>query len=196
MSSNNQETLTAYNEHVQEYIDGTPQEVNGAVKIWIDEALQGFDKNAKILEIGSAFGRDADYIETQGYTVQRTDATPGFVEYLQSKGHNAFMLNVLTDELEGGQDLIFADAVLLHFTAEEVQGVLGKIRSALSDNGQFAFTLKKGNGEEWSDAKLGSPRFFRYWQPEEIEATVSDVGFSEVTVSNNDPKWLHIHARR
>lgn len=65
--------------------------MQGFVKDWIDTVLAGLPQDAKIPEFGSAFGRDADYIESKGYKVQRTDVTPGFVKLLQSQGHQAFM---------------------------------------------------------------------------------------------------------
>jgi hypothetical protein len=63
MSHTNDTTVQSYDAHVQEYIDGTPQSVEGFVQDWIDRTLSGVPPSANILEIGSAFGRDADYIE-------------------------------------------------------------------------------------------------------------------------------------
>lgn len=116
MSDTNDTTVQSYDAHIQEYIDGTPQVVQGFVKSWIDTVLAGLSHDTQILEFGSAFGRDADYIESKGYKVQRTDVTPGFVTLLQSQGHQASILNAITDDLNGPYDLVFADAVLLHFT--------------------------------------------------------------------------------
>jgi hypothetical protein len=55
--------------------------------------------------------------------------------------------------------------------------VMQKVLAALKPGGRFAFVMKLGKGEEVSDDKLGVPRFFCYWQTEEIEQLVYDSGF-------------------
>lgn len=199
MSETNSRTLESYNEHIQEYIDGTPQVVSGDVQRWIDASLQGLPLDAKIIEVGTAFGRDASYIENQGYKVERTDATEGFVDWLNQNGHPARVFNLISDDFDNNYDLVFADAVLLHFTREEVETVLAKIHKALNDGGRFAFSLKQGDGEGWSEEKLGAPRYFCYWTQEQIEQVLSKTGYSSFEVTDggsghNNAKWLHIIA--
>jgi len=201
MSNSNQETLSSYEGHIDEYINGTPREVVGDVKVWIDATLQGLSSDARILEFGSAFGRDAAYIENAGYHVQRTDATQGFVDLLRKQGYATDRLNAITDELPAGYDLIFADAVLLHFTPEDTKIVLSKVFQALNDGGCFSFSLKQGEGEEWSNAKLGAPRYFCYWQQNDIIELLKTVGFDTIEVATgslgrNNSEWLHIIAKK
>ncbi len=200
MSDTNSTTVQSYDAHIQEYIDGTPQVVEGFVKNWIDAVLTDLPKDVRILEFGSAFGRDADYIESKGYAVERTDVTPGFVSLLQSQGHSARILNAISDELDGPYNLVFADAVLLHFNRDETQTVISKVFDALSDNGRFAFSLKQGNGESWSEDKLGAPRYFCYWTKDGIEPLLKQAGFSNLKISDDHngstAKWLHIIATK
>ena len=202
MSDTNKITIQSYNEHIQEYIDGTPQEVTSSVKQWIDAALDGLPLDARILEIGSAFGRDAAYIEEQGYSVDRTDATPAFVERLQNNGYEARLLNVITDEIGNQYDMVFADAVLLHFTRQETQEVMTKIYNSLKENGRFSFSLKIGEGDAWSEDKLHAPRYFCYWNRDEISAVLENTGFTNKKInesassSHNSTKWLHIIAEK
>lgn len=200
MSETNSKTIESYNGHVQEYIDGTPQEVSGVVKEWLDKSLTGLPLDAHILEFGSAFGRDAVYLQDKGYTVECTDATPSFVELLQQKGFNARQLNAITDDLPQGLDLVLANAVLLHFTREETAQVLRKVHTSLSDGGRFAFTLKEGDGDTWSDAKLGVPRFFCYWTEEQISQYLADAGFNNVDVTGDaetkNATWLQVIASK
>lgn len=194
-------TITSYEEHIQEYIDGTPQEVGGHVKEWIDRALDQLPKDAKILELGSAFGRDAAYIESKGFKVECTDATKGFVDLLQKQGHSARVLNAITDNFGGGYDMVIANAVLLHFTPQETVTVLHKIHRSLNDGGILAFTVKQGKGSEWSEAKLGAPRYFTYWTARDVDMLLADTGFTPVMVSPdnagiNNVQWLAVVARK
>jgi SAM-dependent methyltransferase len=200
MSETNNKTIESYNGHVQEYIDGTPQEVSGVVKNWLDKSLLSLPSDAHILEFGSAFGRDAEYLQGMGYAVECTDATPSFVELLQQKGFNARQLNAITDDLPQGLDLVLANAVLLHFTREETAQVLSKVHSSLNDSGKFAFTLKEGDGETWSEAKLGVPRYFCYWTEEQISQYLSDAGFEDVEITGDaetkNATWLQVIAKK
>lgn len=200
MSEANNRTIESYDGHVQEYIDGTPQEVSGEVKEWLDKSLTDLPKEAQILEFGSAFGRDATYLQSMGYAVECTDATSSFVDLLQAKGFNARQLNAITDDLPQGLDYVLANAVLLHLTREETAQVLSKIHASLNEGGRFAFTLKDGEGEEWSEAKLGAPRYFCYWTQEQIGQYLSDAGFDNVDITGGvetkNATWLQVIAKK
>ena len=126
MSEANNRTVESYNAHIQEYIDGTYHEVSGVVKDWLDGSLADVSKDARILEFGSAFGRDAEHLVKLGYVVECTDAAPAFVDLLQQKGFDAKVINTITDELPQGLDFVLANAVLLHFTRDEVSRVIKK----------------------------------------------------------------------
>jgi len=200
MSEQNQQTLQAYEAHVQEYIDGTFQQVDGVVKEWIDAAIASLPKDARILEIGSAVGRDAAYLKSLGYSVDCTDATLNFVKLLQQKGFSARQLNAITDPFDGPYDLVLANAVLLHFTRDETKAVIKKVFDALADSGKFAFTLKQGEGEKWSDTKLGAPRYFCYWTEDQIRPIIEAAGFSKVEMSTdqstNGTQWVQVIAQK
>ena len=195
----NNATLQSYEARVQEYIDGTSQTVAGAAKDWIDAALIGLAPGARIVELGSAFGRDAAYIISKGFEVECTDAVAGFVSQLQAKGFNARLYNALTDELGDGYDLIFANAVLLHFNRAEFALVLKRLLHSLRSGGRLAFSLKRGRGEAWSAAKIGAPRFFCYWEQDELEPILGSAGFVRWTVgealtSRAHAEWLFVIA--
>lgn len=201
MSNSNQQTVQAYEDHVQDYIDGTPQTVDGILKNWLDKTLDLTPPDAHILELGSAMGRDATYLQQKGYTVECTDVAEGFVKLLQDKGFNARKLDAVTDAITGSYDLILASAVLLHFTREETAQVLRKVYEALSDGGLFAFTLKEGEGEEWSNEKLGAPRFFCYWTADQIAEYLQDAGFEKIDIAagqegSRNVSWVQIIAKK
>ena len=195
----NSETLQSYEARVQEYIDGTSQAVTGAAKDWIDATLVGLSPEAKIVELGSAFGRDAAYIVSKGFEVECTDAVAGFVLQLQANGFNARHCNALTDDLGDGYDLILANAVLLHFDEAELALVLKKLLHSLKRGGRLAFSLKRGQGEAWSTAKIDAPRFFRYWEQAELEPYLGGAGFTrwtivEASTGRAHAEWLFVIA--
>ena len=195
---NNERTLETYNNGVQQYIDNTPQVVDGAVKKWLDALFEGVRDDARILEIGSAFGRDAAYIESMGYSLYRTDAASGFVDYLRAKGESAEMLNVLTDSIdEESHDVIFADAVFLHFSKEEFVAALKNVYLGLSSQGRLGLTLKNGDGEEVARHKMNDDRYFKYWREPELARTLSEAAFKIISINQTmDGKWLHLIAEK
>lgn len=194
----NKRTLETYNKGVQQYIDNTPQTVDGHVKEWLDALFEGVQSDARILEIGSAFGRDAEYIESLGYSVRRTDASSGFIDYLRENGEAAEMLNVLTDMIdEESYDVIFADAVFLHFTKEEFISALKNVHSALLPGGRLGLTLKNGDGEEITREKMNADRYFKYWREPELASTLAEAAFKSISINEAiDGKWLHLIAEK
>ncbi len=201
-TGDNSVTLQSYDDHINEYVEATPNQISGHVKLWLDEALSFTNHTAPILELGSGTGRDADYIEKCGYKIVRSDAAKGFISRLRNQGHSAKHLNALTDDLDGPYAAILANAVFLHFTPGQLTNVLKKARTALVDDGVLAFTVKQGTGSEWRDTKLGTPRFFQYWQSDALKHQVENNGFEIISFksfpSSSRPGtvWLHLIARK
>ncbi len=190
MQTANQKTLHAYESESQSYIAKTPAHVAGGMKIWIDTALLGLHEGARIFEIGSGNGRDADYIESLGYDVECSDAAQSFVSALLAKGFAARLHNAIVDPIIGSYDLIFANAVLPHFTHEETTLVASKVLTALKPRGRFAFSLKKGEGERWCTEKLGAPVCYHFWTVKQVETLLQNMGFSKWSVTEDAPDFL------
>lgn len=198
--NDNELTLQSYQDKAQEYIEVTPQ-INDVQKTWIDGCLTLIPKTGKILEVGSGFGRDAEYIKGRGFEIECTDAVPNFIDILKEKGFNAYTLNVLKDPIKGMYDMVLADAVLLHFTPQEATHITKKIHAALNDAGIFGLRTKKGNGANWTDEGLDAPRYFYYWQPEKLKKLLTDSGFeylamAENHTNHNNADWMCIIARK
>lgn len=201
-TATNAQTIEAYNNGVSAYAAEMRNEIDAPLQKWMGRAVSGLEADALILEIGSGTGRDANYLESLGYRVQRTDASQGFVQYLQAQGKQAELLNVLTDELPADCDLIHANAVFLHFTKPEFTTAAKKVFAALKAGGHFSLSLKRGDGQETTSSKLNAPRYFRYWQPAEAEAELERAGFSGVVIDASDdwrpekPEWLFMTAEK
>ena len=187
-------TLSAYQSRVQEYLRGTP---------WPWPAMIAFlDRFASlagagpVLEIGSGPGRDADYLESRGVRVIRTDATPAFVGLLRDAGHDARLLDARTDPLGGPYQGILANAVLLHLSRDQFEDLLRRARAATAPGGVLAFTLKEGDGAAWSEQKLGLPRHFMYWREPAVRAALHRAGWPDASLAHvtSGGGWLHVLA--
>ena len=84
----------------------------------IEDVRRAPRAGARVLEIGSGGGRDARLMEELGLRVRRTDITPGFVALLRAQGHDADLLDPLTDDLATPERVpyaaVWANASLLH----------------------------------------------------------------------------------
>lgn len=197
----NNTTLKTYKDKFQAYIDSTPPKINDAEYPWIDSALSLIPKQGKILEIGSGAGRNATYISEQGYSLECTEAVPKFVEIMKQKGLNARLLNVLADEIRPKYDMVFANGVFVHFTPEQSKKVFAKVYNALNSGGILAFSVKMGNGEKWTEEKLGAPRYFYYWQLDELQQLAEQCGYEWLSLKSGETSlkntsWLYIILRR
>ncbi len=191
----NEVTLHTYEKHADAYIHRMSADPPASVCAWLDEAVRDLSRGALILELGSGTGRDARYIEKQGYAVLRTDATAAFVQHLRQGGFLARRLNALTDPLGGPYHLILADAVILHFPKADALALFRRVRDALLPKGRLAFSVQQGSGQMWRDLD-GGPRYFCLWESGELTQALSEAGFS-MRYSKSDEdfrsiRWMNL----
>ena len=199
MIDTNDKTIQAYDHGSAEYSAATSQDLSQSIEAWLDIAVDHLPQASKILEIGSGTGKDAHYLESMGYSVERSDAAPAFVAQLQRHYPTTRTLNILTEPIATVYDLILANAVLLYFSPAQCQTILGKLHGALTPHGRLALTL---NGEKVINRKLGLPRYFCYWQADPIRNLLVTSGYTDIAITvvpdnrQNKPDWLLIHANK
>lgn len=196
MSNENIKTIATYRTGVKKYINRTPNDVDGNQKLWIDQIFSNIEKSSEILEIGSASGRDARYLMQSGYNVELSDATPEFVEYLRIQGLDAQVLNIVSSHPDKRYDVVYASAVFLHFTEEDFDTAVNNVRHGLNSNGKFVFSVKQGHGDGWSNEKMDSPRYFKYWQEHELVERLTSLGMRVTETISSDDKWIWIVAEK
>jgi hypothetical protein len=151
-----------------------------------------------VLELGSGPGWDADQLERPGLSVIRTDGAPAFVQRLRDLGHEAHVLDVRAAHFGGPYDGVLASAVLLHVSRQELLQVLGRVHRAVRDAGVFGFTLKEGDGDAWTRAKIDLPRHFVYWREPELRNALRTTGWRVVSidhVAGRRDDWLYVLAK-
>jgi len=203
MGEESAKTLAAYEAHALEYVKQYPYHEADFSESWIEKSLRGVAKDAEILEIGSGVGVTAKFIESLGYKIQVSDAAKSFVKYLRENGFpNARQFNLITDEFWQNFDYILADAVLLHFTKDEVREVLKKVYDALNPGGIFEFSFMLGEGERWQN-RLGAERYFKDWQINEVQEILDDVDFdAKIEISgnyndkNSERRWICVTVQK
>ena len=190
----NRRTLAAYEEHVEAYLaNSRPPD---APLLALLDRVAAAAPGGTVLEIGSGPGLCANELEARGLTVRRTDATVAFVEKLRADGHPADVLDALTDDLGGPYDVLFANAVVLHFAPDDLAALLQ--RATVSAR-WLAVTVKEGDGDAWSTAKLDAPRWFVYWREPALREVLTGAGWQVDTldhVGGRHDDWMTVLASR
>lgn len=189
-------TLDSYDAAAHVYLEQS-EPPGPAVMAYLD-AVAVLVGDGTVLEPGSGPGWDACYLESRGPRVLRTDGASTFVQMLQAAGHQTRLLDVRVDDFGGPYDAVLADAVLLHVTREQFVDVLRRARQAVASGGVLVITVKEGDGEAWTEAKLGRPRHFTYWREPSVRAALTDTGWQVLSlehVAGRVEPWLFVIAR-
>ena len=199
-------TVAAYEEYAAAYRLGSasmPEDVAELVRRYAAALGAG----ARVLEIGSGSGRDATALEAAGLSVRRTDVTPAFVELLRADGHQADVVDPLSDELADpvspgrAYDGVWASASLLHVARADLPVVAARLGEATRVDGLLHAALKEGDGESWSThGSVGAPRHFTFWREGPLRDLLDEAGWSVDEVDRVDSlrgdSWLNVLARR
>jgi SAM-dependent methyltransferase len=197
--SNVEATLDAYERGIAAYVATSPATPPESYLSFRDAVLDLLPPHARMLELGSGPGHDAEFFASNGVEVHRTDAALGFVDRLRAAGYRAEVLDVTVDGFGGPFDIVFANAVLLHLTVSQFGDALAKAAQAVIPGGLLAFTVKEGDGEAWSTAKLDQARYFRYWQKADIQQQLARAGWTPLRIDRIRGRlepWLYVISRR
>lgn len=176
MSEANQLTVEAYDKAAETYAAEAELVTPEPQQQWMNRVFNGIPKSASVLEIGSAIGREARYLMERGYVVDTSDASEAFVKYLRDQGFDARQLDIIHETPDKIYDVIVAFAVFVHFDLEDMERALSHIAKSLSPNGVLAFSVIQGDGDKWSSHRLNVSRYFKYWQPEELNDIAEQAG--------------------
>lgn len=138
---------------------------------------------SNVLDIGCAAGRDSQFFAQKGFVVTGVDLSEKLLDIAKKTVKNVTFVKQDIRNLSfppESFDGIWASAVLLHLKRRELPDVVKKIHQALSKNGVFFFSLKKGKGEHNVTEALAQeqPRFFTFYEENELKHILSQAGFT------------------
>ena len=212
MSIQNKKTLEAYQKAAKNYLKSSKivakeykestKEYKKKVNLFIKDTFKELPKGSKILEVGSADGENAKYIEKLGYNVTASDVADDFLIAIKDNGLKPIKFNLLTDKFRDKYNAIFCWRVFVHFTKEDSLKALKRSYDALNDDGLFILSVinkdckKKDN--EWIDFPdeyhLGVDRYFNYYSKKEMDEIIDKTKFEIIdfrdSVAENGIKWL------
>ncbi|WP_067432145.1 class I SAM-dependent methyltransferase [Nocardioides jensenii] len=201
-------TIAAYDADAAAYAAASatlPDRVADEI-IWFTGAVTTAPgSGGRVIEVGSGGGRDALALEGLGLSVRRTDVSARFVELLRAAGHEADVIDPLTDDLADARtgrpyDGVWAHASLLHVARDDVPVVVRRLAEATRADGALHVALKQGDGEAWSThGTVEAPRHFVFWQEGPLRSVLEDAGWQVDEVlhqESGDQPWLIVRGRR
>jgi 2-polyprenyl-3-methyl-5-hydroxy-6-metoxy-1,4-benzoquinol methylase len=192
--TNSYRTVQSYEKFAREYDTLVAAKRPPHIEDALRRLVQCLPMGGSVLEIGSGTGRDADFIESLGALVRRTDATPAFIHLMAERGKQADLLNVMTDELGGPYGGVLAMGVLIHVDREQTDAVLRKIQAALQPGGAFLVAMRKGTGETSGNYHTV------LWTRDQFAARLAAAGLSVAwdadSLGRDGNEWVTFLARR
>ena len=200
-------TVQAYDAHAEAYAAGRAPRSDD-VRADLAEFAAAVGDGARVLEIGSGSGRDALALEELGLSVRRTDVSRSFVRLLRAGGHDAEVLDPLTDDLADPErpgaayDGVWANASLLHVRREHLPTVLSRLADATRSGGVLAMAVKEGEGARFSThGSVAAPRHFTFWRESPLRAVLAGAGWRVTACEGGvaGPRgetWLEVRAER
>jgi SAM-dependent methyltransferase len=139
-----------------------------------------------VLEIGCAYGREAQYILTKTPYYLGIDISSAYINMARAENSagNFEVADVLRYEFPDGLDVIFAFASLLHNPKEDLQVVLDRAAAALNPGGVLFISLKRHDQYETDvlDDGYSKRRYYYYTRATVLDATpdtMSEVYYQE-----------------
>lgn len=139
----NNKTLTFYNEHTQDFVEGTVTVDFHEVQ---DRFLQYVKEGSYLLDFGCGSGRDTKYFLDKGYRVDAIDGSIELCKYASAlTGIEVKQMFFEDFDVVDSYDAIWASASLLHCQYDALEGMFDKIYKALKDEGIFFSSFKYGD---------------------------------------------------
>jgi ubiquinone/menaquinone biosynthesis C-methylase UbiE len=192
------ETIEVYEKLGEKYI----QDVAGVTPYGFNEFVETLPKNALVLDVGCAGGRDSKRLTERGFNVIGIDLVDEFLEHAQADvpGADFYKMDLLELDFPSNSfDAIWACAVLLHIKKKDISKALAGFHKVLKRNGKLCIAVKEGRGVEYKIDKLsdGQKRMFTYFSESELRKSLEKSGFkisfSKIfsdPLGRQDVKWI------
>lgn len=178
------QTLSYYNENVQEFTQGT---LNVDFSYTQNKFLDKLSDGAKILDFGCGSGRDTKYFLEKSYDVEAIDGSEELCK-IASEYTGIAVKRMYFQELNeaGKYDAIWACSSILHLSYQELADVFQKMKVALKANGLIYTSFKYG---EFEGERNG--RYFIDMTEERIGKLLVGIEGLEISETITEAEYLH-----
>jgi len=138
--------------------------------------------HGRVLDVGSGPGRDGVILRRKGLDVVCLDASEAMVALSTSRGLDSVMGDFCDLPFsDAAFDGVWAYTALLHIPKNEVGTALAEIARVLVKGGVFGLGLIEGNNEQYRESSgISLPRWFSYYQKDEVKNLLQTHGFTPV----------------
>lgn len=136
-----------------------------------------------VLDVGCGGGRDSRALVEQGFSVTGIDLSMEMVKLarIHAPEGTFFQADMRSIPCEDYMfDGIWCCASLLHLDRIQIYYALIEFKRVLKRGGSCCLVVKEGQGEEivYTGSIEGMPRFFTYFQEDELSGQCIDLGFT------------------
>lgn len=162
--------------------------------------LSYLSPKSRILDVGSAAGRDSIFFSAQGHITVGVDLSQKLLAIARKKAPSLIFLH---DDIrkkmfpDGSFDAVWACAVLLHQRRVEIPSILKNFYDVLARDGMLYIRVKEGEGEAGVKEKLSKnkQRHFTYFRLDELKNIVKSAGFDIQKAFRSNEKVINAQLR-
>lgn len=161
-----QKTLNAYKEKASEYSEDwfsqpVPSDMYELLKKY-------FHAKGKTIDVGCGNGRDANWLQTQGFLVEGVDASQELLTLAQNQFPKIKFTQSFLPELKEVKDTydnVLCETVIMHLPKEHITEAVQRIKSLLSPKGILYLSWRVTEKE---DTRHNDGRLYSAFEPESI----------------------------
>lgn len=174
-----QKTIDTYNQMADVYDEETKTFWERFPRTFLDEFSNRVGQ--KILDIGSGPGRDALLLKKEGREVICLDASEAMISLTKAKGFESVQGDFLDLPFDDESfDGVWSYTTLLHVPKEKISIALKEIKRVIKQGGLFGLGMIEGDSEGHRDSLANKPRYFAYYNKEELEILIKLLGFEVI----------------
>lgn len=152
-----------------------------------------------ILDLGCGAGRDVARFNQGGFLAIGADLSMGLLKEAHSRTGGEFVQSDMRAIPFGSAqfDGVWVCASLLHIPRPHAPNVLAQTFRVMGLGSIIYIAVKQGDGEDWEERE--GPRFFVFYQEDELVEMIRATGFSMetswITEAGGQP-WINVIARK
>lgn len=178
MKTNLKTTIATYDEIAHQYKQKTK---NLELKDEIKKFKKFLPKNAKVLDAGCGWGRDAKILSKTAKVIG-IDLSEKLLDLAKAYAPDAkFQIGNIskTDFKDESFHGIWSNDTLIHLDRKDILPTLKEFRRLLKKNGILYVSVKEGEGEGFEEEEMSNfkPRFYTWFKEDEIISYFKKLGF-------------------
>lgn len=182
------QTIDTYNKMAKEYDDETIDFWDQFPRTFINKFVE--HSGNKIVDVGSGPGRDGLLLQQAGKEVVCVDASEAMVKLSSERGLKSVLARFDNLPFKNNSfDGVWSYTALLHIPKKSISTPLKEISRVIKPSGIFALGLIEGNTEEYKESSgVDMPRWFSFYQKDEVENICKEHGFELVYFETFKPR--------